>query len=292
VKPPSNVKMNQPPPPGEMQKFPSMSSVYTLASLAPGHGYIPRKQKPEKPFGLPYLTIMNRTHRGPGRKFINYALIVGGIGLLFFAGGALYFGHRNVSRMLVFRTEALGAIMIMVGIICVAVMGRYCARARLESNRWRAGIRFRAEGLHTAAPVNVEYVPEMEESGKLHTGTFGPRALKMIPKSKDMLKKKKKKRSRAPSKQDLLDEDDGASTPKEGLYQKNTEGPPGYNGHYPQEGAPVAYEVHDVPESPQFVYGPPTPSYTPGGNLRRHASEEKILLEGATRTSATGESEM
>lgn len=281
--------MNNPPPPGDLQKFPSMSSVYTLASLAPGHGYIPRKQKPEKPFGLPYLTILNRTHRGPGKKYMNYALIFGGIGLLFFAGGALYFGHRNVSRMLVFRTEALGALMIVVGIICVSMMGRYCARARYESNCWRAGIRFRAEGLHTAAPVNVEYVPEMEEFGKLQTGTYGPKALKMIPKSKHMLKKKKKKRSRAPSKQDLLEEDESPATPREGTFQKNTGtygGPPGYNGSYTPEGAHVP--VDDPENSPQFVYGPPTPS----SGLRRQASEERILMPEMHERSAPDESDL
>ena len=158
------------PAPGEMQKFPSMSSVYTLASLAPGHGYIPGRQKPSKPFGLPYLTIMNRTQRGPGRKYMNYALTIGGISLLFFAGGALYFGHRNVSRMLVFRTEALGALMIMIGIVLISFMGRYCARARFESNRWRAGIKVTSEQLfHFVCYIHTWYINYKVIVSKLKT---------------------------------------------------------------------------------------------------------------------------
>ena len=114
----------------------------------------------------------------------------------------------------------------------------------------------------------------------------------MVPKSKDMLKKKKKKRSRAPSKQDLLEEEEeGAITPRQGLYQKNPANmpsydnapqfgtlggpPPGYNGNTP-EGAYVQVE-DDLDTSPQFAYGPPS------GDLRRQTSHEKLLLEGASR---------
>jgi arginine exporter protein ArgO len=192
----------------QMQRYPSQGSVATMATMAslgymaPGHGYIPKKQKPKKPYGLPFTTVMNRTHRGPGKKYLKYALACALVGILFFMGAALYLGHRNVSRMIVMRTEVLGAIMVMVGILCVGMMGHYIWKARVESNRWRAGIRFRPEGLHTAAAINEAYVPEMAEHGKLATGTYGPKALKEIPKPR-LKKKKKKVRSRAGSQSSL-----------------------------------------------------------------------------------------
>ncbi len=81
-----------------MHKAASMSSLVSQGYMPPGHGYVPRKQKPSKPYGLSFTTTMNRTHRGPGRKYLIYAVITACVGLLFFMGGALYFGHRNVSR--------------------------------------------------------------------------------------------------------------------------------------------------------------------------------------------------
>ena len=127
-----------------MAKYPSLTSVHSMASigfLPPGHGYVPKKEKPEKPYGLAFVTVMNRTHRGPGKKYLHYALASGIFALLLFGGAALYFGHRNVSRMVVYRTEVLGALMIIGGILFVAIMGEYLYKARVESNRWRMGIR-------------------------------------------------------------------------------------------------------------------------------------------------------
>ena len=136
--------MSLPPPSQQVYKYPSMTSVNTVLSmgyLPPGHGYVPKKEKPEKPYGLPFTTVMNRTHRGPGRKHLRYALAFGIAAILFFSGAALYLGHRNVSRMIVYRTEVLGAFMVVVGILCVYWMGRCIYTARVESNKWRAGVR-------------------------------------------------------------------------------------------------------------------------------------------------------
>ncbi len=115
--------------------------MISIGHMPPGHGYVPKKQKPEKPYGLPYTTIMNRTHRGPGKKYLQYALATAIVGLFFFMGAALYLGHRNVSRMIVRRTEVFGALMVIVGIICISLVGHFIWKAREESNRWRAGVR-------------------------------------------------------------------------------------------------------------------------------------------------------
>ena len=48
------------------QQFPSMVSVSSMQSmlsmgyLPPGHGYVPKKQRPDKPYGLTFVTRMNR----------------------------------------------------------------------------------------------------------------------------------------------------------------------------------------------------------------------------------------
>ena len=137
MNPPQNPQMTN------LQKYASMSSMASMGYLPPGHGYVPKKFKPEKPLGLSFITIMNRTHRGPGKKYMQYAGICAALAILLFVGAALYFGHRNVSRMIVLRTEVLGAVMIMGGIVLVAMMGKLIYKARVESNRWRYYIRVR-----------------------------------------------------------------------------------------------------------------------------------------------------
>ena len=133
--------------PGGMYKFPSVSSIHSMVSmgyLPPGHGYVPKKPKPDKPYGPSFVSIMNRTWRGPGRKYIHYSLFLLGMSLLFYSGGALYFGHRNVVRLRVLRTEVLGALMVAVGILCSAGSFHFLYKARVESNRWRKHVRVSA----------------------------------------------------------------------------------------------------------------------------------------------------
>lgn len=126
-----------------IQKYPSLTSVNTMASLAmmPGHGYVPKKEKPEKPYGLTFQTVLNRTHRGPGRKHLRYALAFGIAAVVLFSSAALYFGHRNVSRMIVYRSEVGGAMLVVSALVCVSLMGKCLLQAREESNKWRQGIR-------------------------------------------------------------------------------------------------------------------------------------------------------
>ena len=168
-----------------MYRFPSMTSVHSMVSmghLPPGHGYVPRKQKPDKPYGPNFVTIMNRTWRGPGAKYLIYSLICFCVALVFYSSAALYFGHRNVSRMIVLRTEVFGAIFIIIAILFTGLTFHYLYKANEASNKWRGFTKFRAEGLYTAAAYNHAYLPE--DGMKLATGTYGPRALKEIPRPK------------------------------------------------------------------------------------------------------------
>ncbi len=191
----------------------SQQSMLSMGVLPPGHGYVPKKQKPDKPYGLSFITRMNRTARGPGRKYLNYALASLIAALFFFLGAAIYLGHRNVARMIVYRTEVIGALLVMAGICLISLMGHFLYKARVESNKWRANIRFRPEGLFTAASYNDEYVPEIVVHDNLQTGTYGPKALKEIPKPKAN-KKRRKKKKRAQSKESLLSDDSLDSTGK------------------------------------------------------------------------------
>ena len=123
-----------------MYRYPSMTSVHSMASLGhlpPGHGYIPRKQKPDKPYGPSFVTIMNRTWRGPGKTYLLYALVACCVSLTFYGSAALYFGHRNVSRMMVLRTEVWGAIFIIIGILTTGLTFHLIWMARMASNDWR-----------------------------------------------------------------------------------------------------------------------------------------------------------
>lgn len=84
---------------------------------------------------------MNRTERGPGKKFLTYAYVCFGMSVLCFIGVALYFGHRNVHRMMVYRTEVFGGLMAMAGILFFGAGINLLYKARVESNRWRRFIR-------------------------------------------------------------------------------------------------------------------------------------------------------
>ena len=64
--------------------------------MPPGHGYVPKKQKPDKPYGPSFNSIMNRTWRGPGEKYLYYALVCGCVAILFFTGAGTYWGLRYV----------------------------------------------------------------------------------------------------------------------------------------------------------------------------------------------------
>jgi len=112
-----------------------------LGRLPPGHGYLPTRVKPDKPYGPSFVTVMNRMWRGPGQKYINYALACLGAALLFFLGGALYFGHRNVGRMKVMNTEVLGALMVVMGILFVGAFFQLIYQANVVSNEWRTDVR-------------------------------------------------------------------------------------------------------------------------------------------------------
>jgi len=240
-----------------MQKFASQGSVTSLASrgyLPPGHGYVPRKQKPEKAYGLEFRTRMNRTHRGPGEKYLRYAIVCAGFAFLFFLGAGLYFGHRNVSRMIVLRTEVLGVLMIIVGLVLIYMMGQFIFKARVESNRWRSFIRFRPEGLNTACATNTEYFPETKTE-KLLSGTYGSKALREIPKPK--LMKKKKRKGVDGSKASLL------ASPSESqtyLY------PPQSPGVY------APYSPNDAGFPPKQSYVPKVQGYTPPNQTSSPAS--------------------
>ena len=129
---------------GMGQKYPSMQSVNTLLSqgyLPPGHGYVPKPIKPDKPFGPTFVTVMNRTWRGPGKKYLQYALVAWCVAILFLLATGLYWGHRNVSRMIVLRTEWFGAIFAIIFVCLVGLTFHLIHRARQESNRWRSFVR-------------------------------------------------------------------------------------------------------------------------------------------------------
>ena len=53
----------------------------------------------------------------------------------------LYIGHRNVSRMIVLRTEVFGAIFVIITILLWSLMFHFIYKARMESNKWRASVR-------------------------------------------------------------------------------------------------------------------------------------------------------
>jgi len=254
-------------PPGGMQKYPSMQSVHSMMSmgiLPPGHGYVPKKIKPDKPYGLSFKTRMNRTHRGPGQKYLKYAAICGGFALLLFLGASVYFGQRNVGRLLVLRTEVLGALMIVAGLCLVSAMGQLIWKARVESNRWRYYVRFRPEGLNTVTVINTEYNPEDDtRMSKLQTGTFGKKALREIPKPK---KKKKKDLSKAGSKLSLntVAEDSAPYTEKSSQQYADRRLP---DQRYPEQ----QYPVQGYPEQPYSDQHHPPPQFTssPVGTLQQ-----------------------
>ncbi len=128
-----------------MHKFPSISSIHSMASLGylpPGHGYIPKKPKPDKPYGPSFVTVMNRSWRGPGRKYLRrYALGCLCTAIIFYTSAALYFGHRNVFRLIVRHSEPMGSILLMIAILFTGGMFYYVWKANLESNRWRSHVR-------------------------------------------------------------------------------------------------------------------------------------------------------
>ena len=124
-----------------LQKFPSMTSVISTATTILPPGFVAKKYKPAKPFGPSMLTLMNRTAFGPGQRFCNYAFLCLGISILFIAAGSTYLGLRNVSRMIVFRTEFLGPFCILMSIIFIGIAARLFAEARIQSNRWRATLK-------------------------------------------------------------------------------------------------------------------------------------------------------
>ncbi|ELU07449.1 hypothetical protein CAPTEDRAFT_226464 [Capitella teleta] len=181
---------------GGMYKFPSVSSIHSMVSmgyLPPGHGYIPKKPKPDKPYGPNFVSVMNRTWRGPGRKYIHYALVCMAVSILFFVSAALYFAHRNVARLRVLRTEVFGALFIVIAVCSLGAMFQLIYKARVESNKWRRHVKFKSEGLFTAAAVNYAYVPP--EEVKLSSGTYGTKALKEVPRPA----RNKGMKSKAPS---------------------------------------------------------------------------------------------
>lgn len=131
---------------GGMHRYASMTSVHSMASLGhlpPGHGYIPRKQKPDKPYGPSFITIMNRTWRGPGKTYLTYALVAFCLALLFYGSAALYFGHRNVSRLMILRTEVFGAIFLIIAILLTGLTFHFIYKARYASNHWRGSTKVR-----------------------------------------------------------------------------------------------------------------------------------------------------
>lgn len=164
-----------------LNRYPSMASVHSAGSLAyvpHSRAYLPLKTSPGKPYGPNFVTVMNRMWRGSGKKYIIYAIISLCVALLFFAGGALYFGHRNVARMIVLNTEVLGALMIAAGILFTGAFFHFMYKANVASDRWRSNVRFRAEGLCSVAAYNKTYSPDDED--KLATGTYGPMAIKEL----------------------------------------------------------------------------------------------------------------
>lgn len=116
-------------------------STANLGYMPHSRAYLPLKTSPQKPYGPSFVNVMNRMWRGSGRKYVIYAVICLGTAILFFVGGALYFGHRNVSRMIVLNTEVLGALMIAAGILFTGAFFHFMYQANVASNRWRQNIR-------------------------------------------------------------------------------------------------------------------------------------------------------
>ena len=128
----------------QRSKYPSMSSLASAGIMPPGHTYVPRRFKPEKPFGPTFISIMNRTWRGDGRKYICYAIISMCICILFVCATGLYVGHRNVSRITpVLRTEGFGAIFMVIALCFWCLTFHLIYKARVASNRWRRHVRVR-----------------------------------------------------------------------------------------------------------------------------------------------------
>lgn len=127
-----------------MNRYPSMASVHSAGSIGyvpHSRAYLPRKTGPGKPYGPTFVSVMNRMWRGSGRKYIVYSIISLCVAVLFFAGAALYFGHRNVARLIVLNTEVLGALMVVGGILFTGAFFHFVYRANVASNRWRSNIR-------------------------------------------------------------------------------------------------------------------------------------------------------
>lgn len=127
-----------------LNRYPSVGSVHSMTNIGympHSRAYLPLKTSPEKPYGPSFVNVMNRMWRGSGRKYVIYALICLCTAILFFVGGALYFGHRNVSRMIVLNTEVLGALMIAGGILFTGAFFHFMYQANMASNRWRQNIR-------------------------------------------------------------------------------------------------------------------------------------------------------
>jgi len=223
-----------------------MASLASIAHMAPGHGYVRRKPKTDKPYGVKFTTRMNRTHRGGGEKFLWYAFWSFWMALVWFSAGAVYLGHRNVSRMIVYRTEVFGAILVTMGILSVALMGHFIYKARLVSNNWRRHIYFQPQGLFTAVAVHEIYEPD--DGNILTTGSYGPKALKVIPKPKQKRQKKKKRglRGRAESQSSLASARLYVPDVPEPEPEDQVSYPPAYDGYYPQR-EPV-HEVHYAPD--------------------------------------------
>ena len=118
----------------------SLASINSQLRLAHGHGYMIPKKRVEKAYFINFKDRMNRTHRGPGGKFLWYAFACFWASLVWFSAGAVFLGHRNVSRMIVYRAEVFGPLMVVGGILCVGMMGHYCYKARKASNEWRSHI--------------------------------------------------------------------------------------------------------------------------------------------------------
>lgn len=197
----------------QMNKCPSMTSVHSMVGvgrLPPGHGYVPHKEAPDKPYGPSFISVMNRMWRGKGKKYIHYAIACMCLAVLFIVGGAVYMGHRNVSRMMVKNTEVLGPFMIAVAILLVGGFFHFMYRANQESNKWRSYIRFKPEGLYTAAAYNYAYVTE--DDFKMETGTYGPHAIKELARPS-----RQKSRGRS----GMLKS--GAMTPRSGLQTPATD---------------------------------------------------------------------
>ena len=145
-------------PPGNMQKFPSMTSVHSMLShghLPPGHGYVPKPIKPDKPYGPTFVSVMNRTWRGPGKKYINYAIVTWCFAILFLLASGLYIGHRNVARLIVLRTEWFGAIFTIIFICLFCLTIHFIYKARQASNNWRKYIRVSKMLLYKYSCVSI-----------------------------------------------------------------------------------------------------------------------------------------